>query len=210
MEAWLASFMAFLCHLLVYSYASCFYQVRTVGLYRRVGLSSTQGSRAFDPNPAARRSTQQPFFEVIRRGAVSTNRLRAALCGWLFLPCTLASSEAAARKALEREYILTLGVLNPPCVYALPDLHENCKDRRFDHERIFGTARPVKRLRQIHGEKSKPFKSPPKLDSRKAGLWTIAAALAGHRFPGHKKSRFGYLEHIPELMDLYCTAGNRP
>ena len=133
-------------------------------------------------------STQQPFFEVIRRGAVSTNRLRAALCGWLFLPCTLASSEAAARKALEREYILTLGVLNPPCVYALPDLHENCKDRRFDHERIFGTTRPVKRLRQIHGEKPKPFKSPLKLDSRKAGLRTIAAALAGHRFPGHKKA----------------------
>ena len=132
-------------------------------------------------------ATQQPFFEVIRRGAVSTNRLRAALCVWLFLPCTLASSEAAARKALEREYILALGVLNPPCVYALPELRETCKDRRGDHHRIFGTARPLKRLRQSH--QTQPMVSQlPRLDARKEGLRTVAAAIAGHRFEGHKKA----------------------
>ena len=132
-------------------------------------------------------AAQQPFFEVIRRGAVSTNRLRAALCVWLFLPCTLASSEAATRKALEREYILALGVLNPPCVYALPELHETCKDRRGDHHRIFGTARPLKRLRQGHQTQPKVSQL-PRLDARKAGLRTVAAAIAGHRFQGHKKA----------------------
>ena len=80
----------------------------------------------------------------------------------------------------------------------------------FDHERIFGSARPVKRLRQIHGEKPKSFKSPPKLDSRKSRVEDHCCCSCGASFSRPQKSRFGYLERIPELMDLYCNAGDRP
>ena len=126
--------------------------------------------------------TQQPFFDVIRGCADTPTSLRASVSEWRFSPVSLVKADV--RKRLEREMIQRVGTLNPPRVYALLNFRQ--LQKRARSLKLFEPHRPVKRLRLE--SQSRGFNRASNLHShkqRRGELQNIAAALCGHKFPGH-------------------------
>lgn len=126
-------------------------------------------------------ATQQPFFDFIRGQHTHPQKIKAAICEWLFIPVMLVPQEE--RKCTERTVINRVGILNPPRVYSL------MKGRKPSSATtgiaLFEQRRPLKRLRKISCLENYQ-NSPPHL-ARKAwqiDLQQIAAAICGHSFPG--------------------------
>ena len=126
--------------------------------------------------------TQQPFFEIVRRGSRSLHVIRQLLCEWLFIPVQCAPLNTKMRKTAEREVIKCIGTLNPPLVYSiLSSLSHRPYSSRGDPLPVRRRLRLLRRLR------------PPSLSSaaalprcRHPDLKNIAAALAGHKFEGDR------------------------
>ena len=141
LEAWSASSMAPLCRwcTAMHPVFAKFGQLGYIGeSANRTFLCIYHVIRILRPEG----STQQPFPEVIGRGAVSTNnRLRAAVRGRLFGPVHWPARTQLLEKLWRGStpYSQLLA-----CMPSLTDLHETCTNRRCDQDKIFGTARPVK------------------------------------------------------------------
>ena len=131
---------------------------------------------------APRGVTQQPFFDIIRGCADTPTSLRASVSEWLFIPVSLVQPDV--RKRLERDMIQRVGSLNPPRVYALLNSRQHRKRARS--LKLFEQHRPVKRLRLE--SQCREFNGTSNLythKQRRRELQNIAAALSGHKFPGH-------------------------
>ena len=176
LEAWSASSMAPLCRwcTAMHPVFAKFGQLGYIGeSANRTFLCIYHVIRILRPEGSA----QQPFPEVIGRGAVSTNnRLRAAVRGRLFGPVHWPARTQLLEKLWRGStpYSQLLA-----CMPSLTDLHETCTNRRCDQDKIFGTARPVKEP----SGKTQTVKISSQAGLLEAGSKTIVAACPGHKKP---------------------------
>lgn len=102
-------------------------------------------------------ATQQPFYQVVRRGCDNGTQLFAALSFLLMLPVCIAPASTEERLLAESELCRELGTLNPPLVN---NLLPKRKQRCIPGMPIFDSPRPICRLRPSSQTVVRPVSSP--------------------------------------------------
>lgn len=121
--------------------------------------------------------TQQPFYQVVRRGCDSNAQCAAALCFLMLLPVRLACADRGERLIAECQLCQAAGNLNPPRVYSV--LRQN--KRSAAGLRLFDSKRVVSRLQVC------------------ANLLPKMSALESFTFPS-EKSGVNVLKRLPLVL----------
>ena len=120
------------------------------------------------------------FFCFVLRGCVSDSHLLAAVSSFILLPVSAASHDRRSRLEAEASLTAALGTLNPPRgVYSIARVTGGKGLAGFG-QRIFGTLRPLCRIRsRSRGSSQNPLTANghARKDDWKAGLRLTAAAL---------------------------------